>query len=93
MSVEDSPRDAALTAANAYVRSFASVVPFVDNQCGPLREGFAALITGILPFSGMDDTVGPEEGFASETLAAHRAAVRFLTSVRSVVDLQTLGGL
>jgi len=93
MSVENSSRDATLAAPNAYVRSFASVVPFVDNQRGALREGFAALIAGILPFPGVDDTVGPQEGLASEALAAHGAAVRFLTGVRSVVDLQTLGSL
>lgn len=93
MSVEDSSRDKALTAFRANVRSFARVIPLVNDQSGPLREGLAALVARVLPLSGVGDIVGSQQGLAGETLAAHLAGVRLFAGVRSVVDLEALRGL
>lgn len=93
MSIKYSACDATLTTSSAHVRSLARVVPVVDDQRRPLRKGFAALLARVLPFSSVDDIVGPQKRVTSEAFTAHRASIRFLTGMRPIVDLQTLSGL
>lgn len=93
MSIKDSSCDETLTAPRTNVRSFTCVISLVNNQSGSLSEGLAALITRVLPFSGMGDIVGPKHSVAGKTLAAHLAGVRFLAGVRPVVNFEALRGL
>lgn len=93
MSIKNSSCDETLIASRTNIRSFARVISFMNNQRGPLRERLAALVARVLSFSGMNDFVGPQEGLASETFAAHFAGVRLFACVRSVMNFEALRGL
>lgn len=93
MSIKNSSCDETLTALRTNVRSFARVISLVNNQSGPLRKSFAALVARVFPFSSMGDIVGPQHGVTGETLAAHRAGVGFFAGVRPIVNFKALRGL